>query len=147
MRQAGCRMIYAPQVLVRHQWPHGRLTRSLFANASSGRVGLRLTTQISPFLFSSLAYTWSKNPSPRNWQHFGISARVVRWKLCAPSAKLAHTRASSGRTGSSNAAFPEYYLKILYCRRKWKPSHGDSCSLSADWLENSFETCGWGEIT
>jgi GT2 family glycosyltransferase len=28
MRQAGCRMIYAPQILVRHQWPRGRLTRS-----------------------------------------------------------------------------------------------------------------------
>jgi GT2 family glycosyltransferase len=28
MRQAGCRMIYAPQVLVRHQWPLGRLNKS-----------------------------------------------------------------------------------------------------------------------
>ena len=28
MRQAGCRMIYAPQVLVRHQWPLGRLSKS-----------------------------------------------------------------------------------------------------------------------
>jgi glucosyl-dolichyl phosphate glucuronosyltransferase len=28
MRQAGFRMIYAPQVLVRHQWPRGRLTKS-----------------------------------------------------------------------------------------------------------------------
>jgi glycosyltransferase involved in cell wall biosynthesis len=28
MRQAGCRMIYAPRVLVRHQWPLGRLTKS-----------------------------------------------------------------------------------------------------------------------
>ena len=28
MRQAGCRMIYAPQILVRHQWPRERLTKS-----------------------------------------------------------------------------------------------------------------------
>jgi glucosyl-dolichyl phosphate glucuronosyltransferase len=29
MRQAGCRMIYAPQILVRHQWQRGRLTKAL----------------------------------------------------------------------------------------------------------------------
>jgi glycosyltransferase involved in cell wall biosynthesis len=28
MREAGCRMLYAPQVLVRHQWQSGRLTKS-----------------------------------------------------------------------------------------------------------------------
>jgi glycosyltransferase involved in cell wall biosynthesis len=28
MRQAGCRLLYAPQILVRHQWPRDRLTKS-----------------------------------------------------------------------------------------------------------------------
>ena len=28
MRQAGCRLIYAPQILVRHQWARDRLTKS-----------------------------------------------------------------------------------------------------------------------
>ena len=28
IRQAGCRLLYAPQILVRHQWPRDRLTKS-----------------------------------------------------------------------------------------------------------------------
>ena len=30
MRRAGCKLIYAPQILVRHQWPRDRLTKSFF---------------------------------------------------------------------------------------------------------------------
>jgi glycosyltransferase involved in cell wall biosynthesis len=37
MRQAGCRMIYAPQVLVRHQWPRGRLTKSFLRERVFGQ--------------------------------------------------------------------------------------------------------------
>lgn len=28
MRKAGCRLLYAPQILVQHQWPRGRLTKA-----------------------------------------------------------------------------------------------------------------------
>ncbi len=37
MRQAGCRMIYAPQILVRHRWPRGRLTKSLIRKRFFGQ--------------------------------------------------------------------------------------------------------------
>jgi glycosyltransferase involved in cell wall biosynthesis len=37
MRQAGCRKIYAPQVLVRHQWPRGRLTKSFLRSRFFGQ--------------------------------------------------------------------------------------------------------------
>ena len=37
MRQAGCRMIYAPQVLVRHQWRQGRLTKSFIRKRLFGQ--------------------------------------------------------------------------------------------------------------
>jgi glycosyltransferase involved in cell wall biosynthesis len=37
MRQAGFRLIYAPQVLVRHQWPRGRLTKSYLRKRCFGQ--------------------------------------------------------------------------------------------------------------
>jgi GT2 family glycosyltransferase len=37
MRQNGCRMIYAPQVLIRHQWPHGRLTKAFLRERVFGQ--------------------------------------------------------------------------------------------------------------
>jgi glycosyltransferase involved in cell wall biosynthesis len=37
MREAGCRMIYAPQILVRHQWQRSRLTKSFLRNRSFGQ--------------------------------------------------------------------------------------------------------------
>jgi glucosyl-dolichyl phosphate glucuronosyltransferase len=37
MRQAGCRMIYAPQILVRHQWARGRLTKSFLRKRFFGQ--------------------------------------------------------------------------------------------------------------
>ena len=41
IRQAGFRMIYAPQILVRHQWPRGRLTKSYLRKRyfGQGRAG------------------------------------------------------------------------------------------------------------
>ena len=58
MRQAGCRMIYAPQILVRHQWARGRLTKSFFrANASSCMVASTLTMTRSLSLFFDSVYT------------------------------------------------------------------------------------------
>ena len=40
MRQAGCRLLYAPQILVRHQWPRDRLTKSFIRKRffQQGRV-------------------------------------------------------------------------------------------------------------
>ena len=37
MRQVGCRMIYAPQILVRHQWPKERLTKSFLRSRFFGQ--------------------------------------------------------------------------------------------------------------
>jgi glycosyltransferase involved in cell wall biosynthesis len=37
MRQAGCRMIYAPQILLRHQWPKARLTKSFLRKRFFGQ--------------------------------------------------------------------------------------------------------------
>ena len=37
MRQAGCEMIYAPQILVRHQWPKTRLTKSFLRSRFFGQ--------------------------------------------------------------------------------------------------------------
>jgi glucosyl-dolichyl phosphate glucuronosyltransferase len=37
MRQAGSRMIYAPQILVRHQWPKGRLTKAFIRSRFFGQ--------------------------------------------------------------------------------------------------------------
>jgi GT2 family glycosyltransferase len=37
MRQAGCRMLYAPQILVRHQWARGRLTKSFLRKRFFGQ--------------------------------------------------------------------------------------------------------------
>ena len=37
MREAGCRMLYAPQVLVRHQWARGRLTKSFLRKRLFGQ--------------------------------------------------------------------------------------------------------------
>lgn len=37
MRQAGCRMIYAPQILVRHQWAKTRLTKSFLRSRYFGQ--------------------------------------------------------------------------------------------------------------
>lgn len=37
MRQAGCRLIYAPQILVRHQWPRDRLTKSFLRKRFFGQ--------------------------------------------------------------------------------------------------------------
>ena len=37
MRQADCRMLYAPQVLVRHQWPRNRLTKSFLRGRVFGQ--------------------------------------------------------------------------------------------------------------
>lgn len=41
MTQAGCRMIYAPQILVRHQWPKDRLTKAFLRSRffGQGRAG------------------------------------------------------------------------------------------------------------
>jgi hypothetical protein len=40
MHQAGCRLLYAPQILVRHQWPRDRLTKSFLRKRyfDTGRV-------------------------------------------------------------------------------------------------------------
>jgi GT2 family glycosyltransferase len=37
MRQAGCRMIYAPQILVWHLWPQGRLTKTFVRSRFFGQ--------------------------------------------------------------------------------------------------------------
>lgn len=37
LRRAGCRMLYAPQILVRHQWARGRLTRSFIRERFFGQ--------------------------------------------------------------------------------------------------------------
>jgi glucosyl-dolichyl phosphate glucuronosyltransferase len=37
MRRAGCTMIYAPQILVRHQWPKDRLTKSFIRSRFFGQ--------------------------------------------------------------------------------------------------------------
>ncbi len=37
MREVGCRMIYAPQILVRHQWPKKRLTKSFLRSRFFGQ--------------------------------------------------------------------------------------------------------------
>jgi glucosyl-dolichyl phosphate glucuronosyltransferase len=37
MRQAGCRMVYAPQILVRHQWQRGRLTKAFIRSRFFGQ--------------------------------------------------------------------------------------------------------------
>jgi glycosyltransferase involved in cell wall biosynthesis len=37
MRHAGCRMVYAPQILVRHQWARGRLTKSFLRKRFFGQ--------------------------------------------------------------------------------------------------------------
>jgi glycosyltransferase involved in cell wall biosynthesis len=37
MREAGCRMLYAPQILVRHQWARGRLTKAFLRHRLFGQ--------------------------------------------------------------------------------------------------------------
>jgi GT2 family glycosyltransferase len=37
MRRAGCRMIYAPQIVVRHQWQKGRLSKSFIRSRFFGQ--------------------------------------------------------------------------------------------------------------
>jgi GT2 family glycosyltransferase len=37
MRDAGCHLIYAPQILVRHQWPRNRLTKSFLRKRLFGQ--------------------------------------------------------------------------------------------------------------
>jgi glucosyl-dolichyl phosphate glucuronosyltransferase len=37
MRQAGCRMMYAPQIVIRHQWPKARLTKSFLRSRFFGQ--------------------------------------------------------------------------------------------------------------
>jgi GT2 family glycosyltransferase len=37
MRRSGCRMIYAPQILVRHRWPKDRLTKSFLRGRFFGQ--------------------------------------------------------------------------------------------------------------
>jgi GT2 family glycosyltransferase len=81
MRQAGCRLLYAPQILVRHQWPRDRLTKSFIRKRffQQGRV---------------FAYY---DPLPVSVFRFGlyvvkesISKEVVAiWHLCAGRPALA----------------------------------------------------------
>lgn len=48
MRQAGCRMIYAPQILVRHQWRHGRLTKAFLRERMFGKGRVEAFSEALP---------------------------------------------------------------------------------------------------
>ena len=118
MRQAGFRMIYAPQVLVRHQWPRGRLTKSFLRKRFFQQGRAEAYYARFPSLFSGLALYVIKDT---------ISKELAAlWYLCTgrpAEALLAQCEARSQagffwQHWLFKRGLPRHCRKILHCHRK-----------------------------
>jgi glycosyltransferase involved in cell wall biosynthesis len=109
MRRAGCRMIYAPQILVRHQWSRDRLTKSFIRRRMflHGRV---------------YAYT---EPLPVSLSRFGlyvVKETIVQefravWHLCLGRPALALRCQCEARTHAG--LFWQHWLFRRGVPRQW----------------------------
>jgi glucosyl-dolichyl phosphate glucuronosyltransferase len=93
IRRAGCRMIYAPQILVRHQWQKGRLTKAFLRSRFFGQG-------------RAIAYY---DPLPVSLSRFGVyvvkemimGEIAALWYLCTgrPAQALRSQCAARGHAG------------------------------------------------
>jgi glucosyl-dolichyl phosphate glucuronosyltransferase len=117
MRQAGCQMIYAPQILVRHQWARGRLTKSFLRKRffGQGRV---------------FAYY---DPLPKSLFRFGLY--VIKETLFQELAAIWHLCA--GRQVAALRCQFEAREHAGFFWQHWLFKHGVPRKLSGNRLEPS----------
>ena len=132
MRQAGCRMMYVPEVLVRHQWQKGRLTKAFIRSrfvgygrahayyeplpASFFRFGLYVLKEAVVGELVALSYLCAGHPAkalmrqskPRSyagllWQHWLFRKGVPR-RLSTSLPLTQPTEKSDSATGTYGAS-------------------------------------------
>jgi GT2 family glycosyltransferase len=109
MRQAGCRLIYAPQIMVRHQWARDRLTKSF------------LRTR---FFLHGRVYAYSE-PLPVSLFRFGLyvvketiaQELAAIWHRCAGRPALALRCQNEARTHAG--LFWQHWLFKRGVPRRW----------------------------
>jgi len=111
MRQAGCHLIYAPQILIRHQWQRDRLTKSFI------RWRLFLHGRINAYY----------EPLPTSFFRFGLyvvketiaKELVAIWNLCAGRPTLALHCQCEARLQAG--LFWQHWLFKRGVPRRWSP--------------------------
>ena len=89
MRQAGCRMIWAPQIVVRHQWEKGRLNKAFIRSRFFGQGRAQAYYDDLPVSFLRSGSTLLERQWLVSWKHSGIVAPDSRCGHWSASAKCA----------------------------------------------------------